>query len=176
MIICTPTRSSLCILNFMLPYADRDSLRGWKVRGSIPGEGARFSPPVQTGPRAHPASCTMGAGSFPGLKRLRRGVDHPPLSSTEVKGRVELYLFSPSEPLWPVLGWTLTLPLLFYLCRRNFAKVAPSTVKVERACSIPCCERLRDFFIIQNILRNHEDGSANLVRNVCNNLQISTAL
>jgi hypothetical protein len=26
--------------------------------------GARFSAPVQTGPGAHPASCTMGTGSF----------------------------------------------------------------------------------------------------------------
>jgi hypothetical protein len=30
--------------------------------------GARFSPPVQTCPGAHPASCTMGTGSFPGVK------------------------------------------------------------------------------------------------------------
>ena len=29
-----------------------------------------------------------------------------PLSSTEVKGRVGLYLYSPSGPSWPVLGWT----------------------------------------------------------------------
>ena len=29
---------------------------------------ARFSAPVQTGPGAHPASCTMGTGFFPGLK------------------------------------------------------------------------------------------------------------
>ena len=29
---------------------------------------ARFSAPVQTGPGAHPASCTMGTGSFPGEK------------------------------------------------------------------------------------------------------------
>ena len=28
--------------------------------------GARFSAPVQTGPEANPASCTMGTGSFPG--------------------------------------------------------------------------------------------------------------
>ena len=28
--------------------------------------GARFSAPVQTGPGAHPASCTMGTGSSPG--------------------------------------------------------------------------------------------------------------
>jgi len=30
--------------------------------------GARFSTPVQTGPGAHPASCTMGTGSFPGVE------------------------------------------------------------------------------------------------------------
>jgi hypothetical protein len=29
--------------------------------------GARFSAPVQTGPGAQPASCTMGHGSFPGV-------------------------------------------------------------------------------------------------------------
>ena len=28
--------------------------------------GARFSAPDQTGPGAHPASYTMGTGSFPG--------------------------------------------------------------------------------------------------------------
>ena len=47
---------------------------------------------------------------FPGVKRLGSGVDHPPPSSAEVKERVELYLFSPSGPSWPVLGWTLPLP------------------------------------------------------------------
>ena len=30
--------------------------------------GARFSAPVQTGPGAHPVSCTMGTESFPGGK------------------------------------------------------------------------------------------------------------
>ena len=33
--------------------------------------GARFSAPVQTGPGAHPASCTMGTGSFPEVKSGR---------------------------------------------------------------------------------------------------------
>jgi len=32
---------------------------------------ARFSTPVQTGPEAHPASCTMNTGSFPGVKSGR---------------------------------------------------------------------------------------------------------
>jgi len=39
--------------------------------------GARFSAPVQTGPGAHPASYTMVTGSFPGVKRPGRGIDHP---------------------------------------------------------------------------------------------------
>ena len=42
---------------------------GWEVRGSNPG-GTRFSV-VQTGPGAHPASCTMGTGSFPGVESGR---------------------------------------------------------------------------------------------------------
>jgi len=36
-------------------------------RGSNPGGGRDF-PPVQTGHGAYPASCTMGTGSFPGVK------------------------------------------------------------------------------------------------------------
>jgi len=40
---------------------------GWTVRG-LNSDGARFSAPVQTGPEAHPASCTMGTGSFPGVR------------------------------------------------------------------------------------------------------------
>ena len=56
--------------------------------------GARFSTPVQTGSGAHPASYTMGTGSFPGVKRPGRGVNHPPPSSAEVKERVE-YTFTP---------------------------------------------------------------------------------
>jgi len=63
----------------------------------------RFSAPVQTGPGVHPASHTMGTGSLPVVKRLGRGIDHPPPSSTEVKERVEPYLYSPSGPSWPVL-------------------------------------------------------------------------
>jgi len=51
--------------------------------------GARFSAPVHTGPWAHPASCTMGTGSFPGIKR-GRGVTltaHPLLVPWSWKSR-----------------------------------------------------------------------------------------
>jgi hypothetical protein len=66
--------------------------------------GARFSAPVQTGPGAYPASYIMGTESFLGVERPGRGVDHPLSSSAGVKERVEIYLYSTSGPLWPVLG------------------------------------------------------------------------
>jgi len=66
--------------------------------------GVRFSAPVQTDPGALPASYTVGTGSFPGVKGPGRGVEHSPSLSAEVKERVELYLHSPFEPLWPGLG------------------------------------------------------------------------
>jgi hypothetical protein len=57
----------------------------------VPYGGPRFSAPVQTGPGAHPASYTIVTGSFPGVKRPGRGVDHPSPSRADVKERVELY-------------------------------------------------------------------------------------
>ena len=75
---------------------------------------ARFSAPVQNGPGAQSASYIMGTESFPVVKRPGRGVDHPPSSSAEVEGRVELYICSPSESSWPVLGRTLPLFYLHY--------------------------------------------------------------
>jgi len=35
------------------------------------GGRAKFSAPIQTGHRVHPASCTMDTGSFPGVKSGR---------------------------------------------------------------------------------------------------------
>jgi hypothetical protein len=75
------------------------------------GWGARFSTPVQTDTGAHPASYTMGTGSFLLVKRPGRGADHRPASSAEVEERVELYIPSLSERSWPVLGRSLPLPL-----------------------------------------------------------------
>jgi hypothetical protein len=63
---------------------DSDWLRAGLSGDRIP-VGARFFVHVQTGPVAYPNSCTVGTGSFPGVKRPRRGADHPPSSSAEVE-------------------------------------------------------------------------------------------
>jgi len=61
--------------------------------------GARISVPVQTGPGAHPASCTIDTDSFPGGKeRPGRDADPSPPSSAVGHERVELYLYSPYGP------------------------------------------------------------------------------
>ena len=49
---------------------------------------ARFSAPVQTGPEAHPASCTMGIGSFPGV-RCGRGVTLTPHPLLVLRSKTE---------------------------------------------------------------------------------------
>jgi hypothetical protein len=79
------------------------ALRAARSGDQIP-VGTRFSAPVQTGLGVHPASCTMGTGSFPRVKRPGRGIDHTPPCSAEVKERVELYLYSTFGPSWPVTG------------------------------------------------------------------------
>ena len=59
---------------------------------------SRWGATFQTGPGAYPASCTMGTGFFPGVKRPGRGADHAPPSKCRGHQRVGLYLYSPSEP------------------------------------------------------------------------------
>jgi hypothetical protein len=83
-----------------------DWLRAGRSGNRIPVE-ARYFAHVQTGPGAHPASCSMGTGTFPGVKRPGRGADHPPPSSAEVKESVPL----------PPLGFRVCygVPLPFHL-------------------------------------------------------------
>jgi hypothetical protein len=87
-------------------------LRAGRSGDGIP-VGARFFTHVQTDPEAHPSSCTVGTGSFPGVKRPGRGADHPPPSSAEVKKE---YSYTSTQPLGqvrPVMG-------LLYLKKINW--------------------------------------------------------
>ena len=91
--------------------------RSWIVRGprssvgiatdyGLDGQGIEFRwgrnfPPVQTDPGAHPASCTMGTASFPGVK-CGRGVTlttHPLLAPRSLKSTA-----IPLPPFWATTG------------------------------------------------------------------------
>jgi hypothetical protein len=70
----------------------------------------------------HPSRLVLGPtqprtqwvlGFFTGSKAAGCGVNHPLLSSAEVKERVELYVYFPSRPLWLVLGLNFTLVTVF---------------------------------------------------------------
>ena len=88
----------------------QDSSVGITTRYRLDGPGIEsrwgqdFPLPVQTGHEDHPASCTVGTGSFLGVKRPRFGVDHPTPYRVEVKERVEVYIYSLSGTSRPVLG------------------------------------------------------------------------
>ena len=97
--VCAGTHAGRCLIfAVFLDYLNQNCGPGSSVGIAIgygldgPGIefrwGARFSAPVQTGPGAHPASCTMGTGSFPGVKS-GRGVNadpSPPSSAVVKKG------------------------------------------------------------------------------------------
>jgi len=74
------------------------TLYGLEGSGTVSRWGVRFSAPVQTGPEAKPASYTMGTGSFSGVKRPGRGVDHPPHLAQRLK-KEKSYTSTP--PLGP---------------------------------------------------------------------------
>ena len=67
-------------------------------------------PPVQTGLGAHPASCKMGTGSFPGIKWPGRGVDHLSPFSAAV---MEEYSYTSTHPQGHTGSVTGSLYLLF---------------------------------------------------------------
>jgi len=101
-----------------------DALRAGRSGDRIP-VGARFSVPVQTELRGPPSLLQNRYRVFPGAKRPRRGVDHPPPSSAEVKERVELYLYSPSGSSWLVQGWTLPLQKASFTHPENMVLLTP---------------------------------------------------
>ena len=88
------------VTNLFSIHSDRDSSVGIATRYGLdnPGIeahcGARFSPPVQTDPGAHPLSYTMVIATLTGgvgVKQLMRCValiTHPPPYRAEVKERV----------------------------------------------------------------------------------------
>ena len=104
---------SICMLylNTLIFFgASRDSVIGIATRYELDGPGIELrwgrDIPHLSGPALGPPTLLYSENRvFPGgVNRPCRGVDHLPPSSAKVKGRVELYLYSPSGPSWPVLG------------------------------------------------------------------------
>jgi len=71
----------------------------------------------------------MGNRSFLEVKSLGHGVDHPPPSSTKVKGRVELYICSPSAPFVACSG----VKFIFFF---TFTKIPTSGTSDVRTCEV----------------------------------------
>jgi hypothetical protein len=106
---CTPhTNTNYRQLNVKLKIRDCSvgiatyyGLDDRMIGGSNPGVAGNFSlrRRNQTGSGAHLAYYTMGTGgSFLGVTRPGREVDHSSSTSAEVKEFVELYLHSPNTP------------------------------------------------------------------------------
>ena len=119
---------------------------GWTVQGSNPGW-VRFSTPVQTGPGVHPASCTMGTGSFLGVKS-GRGVmltPRPVLVPWSRKSRA-----IPLPPLWavrPVLPECLYKGALYRVSQEECARLREGVpyVKVYRYNPKYLCPKLNGY-------------------------------
>jgi len=62
------------------------------------------------------------------VKQLGRCIDHPPRSSAK---RIQLYLYSPSGPSWPVLGWTF-----YYTSQRERVRDIYSEQDMENNVSV----------------------------------------
>ena len=77
-LLLVPLRDFLLHQNLIPFHKIRDDFRSATREACLDGPGiesqwGRDIPPVQTGPGAHPASCKVGTGSFPGVK-YGRGV------------------------------------------------------------------------------------------------------
>ena len=135
-----------------------DWLRAGRSGDRIPVE-SRFSAPVQTGPGAHPTSCTMGTGSFPGVKSSR-GLTltlHPLL--------VPLVMKEQSYTSTPLMGRTAcTEPQCLYkgdlyftqqLCLTTFYS-SPSPLyasDVEQLSSDLCAKKLLNSRLIKTFVK-----------------------
>ena len=89
-------------------HVGRDSVIGTS-QGSNPSGGEIF----RTRPDGHSLLYNGYRVYFPAVKRPGRSANHSLPSRAEVRERVQLHLYSPSGPSWPVIGWTLPISFTF---------------------------------------------------------------
>jgi hypothetical protein len=98
---------------YLTKWMSRDSSVGITTRYGLdrPGIEYQWGEIFRTLPCGLPSPLYNGYRIFPGVNLPGCCVDHPNLSSAKNKARVELYIYSPPGPSWPVLG--ANLPLRF---------------------------------------------------------------
>jgi hypothetical protein len=98
------------------PGSSYDIATDYGIDGlEIESQWGRDFPPVQTGPGAHPASCTMGTGSFPEVKcgRSLLLTTHPLLAPRSWNSKVIPLHHPPPPPLWATTGHVTGLLYFF---------------------------------------------------------------
>jgi len=128
----------MCI-HWLINWSDSTKMHSATIRFI---RGLSFSAPVQTGPEAHPASCTMGTGSFLGVKS-DRGVmltPHPLLVLWSRKSRAIplLTLWA----VWPVQSLSACTRVHFYVdylgCKPLKEKLYDQPNKITVLCQHYC--------------------------------------
>ena len=84
------TEGRVSVVNIATGYRlDSSGFEPWWGQEILTSHPSRLNPQLTEPP------VKRAAGLFSGVKWPRRGVEHPPSSSAEVKERVKLYLYSP---------------------------------------------------------------------------------
>ena len=107
---------------------------------------AIFFVPVQTGPGVHPASYTVGTGSFSGVKRPGRGVDHPRYLAPSLKKEYNYTSSAPKED--SMIGTVVSFfQISFYVTVRCPIFLTHSTedMLITHADELPCRQTDLDF-------------------------------
>jgi hypothetical protein len=107
----------------------------WTVRGLNPGGCKIF----QTGPKAHPASCTIAARSFLAVRRTELGADHPAPYSARSKWVATVLPCACTTLLWGDRHLTSVQTLMLQLRKPCIRRWKASVSLRTKQCAMDLC-------------------------------------